>query len=76
LYGCENWSFISREENMLMVFRAEGLRRIFGPNSKEVPARWRTLRIDELHGFYSCIYVVTDQITDYEIGWESGTYDG
>jgi len=34
-------------------FEQRGLRRIFGPNRKKVPARWRKLRNEELHGFIS-----------------------
>jgi hypothetical protein len=58
------------------VSRRGGLRRIFGPNREEVPARWRKQRNGELQGFYSSIHVVPGQVTEDEKGWESGTYDG
>jgi len=36
LYGCENWSFILREECRLRLFENRVLRRIFGPKWNKV----------------------------------------
>jgi hypothetical protein len=35
LYGCETWSLILREKNILRVFENRVLRRIFGPKRDE-----------------------------------------
>jgi hypothetical protein len=54
LYGCETWSLILRKEHRLRVFENRVLRRIFGPNRKEVTGDWRKMHNEELHhNFYS-----------------------
>jgi len=40
-YGCDTWSFISREELRLRVFENKMLRGIFGPKRDEVAREWR-----------------------------------
>jgi hypothetical protein len=50
LYGCETWSFTSREEHGLRVFENRVLR-IFGPK-REVEGSWRKLHNDDLHKLY------------------------
>ena len=44
LYGCETWSFTTREKRRLRVFENRLLRRIFGPKRDEVTEEWRNLR--------------------------------
>jgi hypothetical protein len=53
LYGCENWSFIIREEHRLRVFENRALKRIIEPKRDEVTGDWRKLRNEELHDWYS-----------------------
>jgi hypothetical protein len=48
LYGCETWSFISREEHKLRMFENR-MRRIFGPKEKEWTGDWRRLHNEELY---------------------------
>jgi hypothetical protein len=48
LYGCQTWSLILREENILRVFENRVVRRIFGPKSDEVTGDWRKLHSEEL----------------------------
>jgi len=43
LYGCETWSFTSKEERRLRVFENRMTRRIFGPKRDEVTRKWRKL---------------------------------
>jgi hypothetical protein len=52
LYGCENSSLTSREEQRLRVFENRVLR-IFGPKRDEVTGGWRKLHNEELHNLYS-----------------------
>ena len=52
LYGCETWSFISREERKLRVFENMVLRRIFGSSKDEVTGEWRRLHNEELNDLY------------------------
>jgi transcriptional regulator of aromatic amino acid metabolism len=43
LYGCETWSLTLKEERRLRVFEDGVLRRIFGPERKEVTGEWRVI---------------------------------
>jgi hypothetical protein len=52
LYGCETFSLILREEQILRVFENRVLRRIFGPKRDEVTGEWRKLLNKELHDLY------------------------
>jgi hypothetical protein len=56
LYGCETWSFTSREEHRLRVFENRVLK-IFGPKREEDVSR-RKLHNDELHNLYSSPNIV------------------
>ena len=59
LYGCETWSFISREERKLRVFENMVLRRIFGPRMDEVTGEWRRFNNEELNDLYcSIVWVI------------------
>jgi hypothetical protein len=49
LYGCETWSFTSKEEHRLWVFENRVLRGMFGPKGDEVTGEWRKLHSGELH---------------------------
>jgi hypothetical protein len=48
LYECETWFLILREEHRLRVFKNRVLRRMFGPNRKELVGGWRKLRNEDL----------------------------
>ena len=58
LYGCETWSFTSREERRLRVFENRVLRRVFGPKRDEVTGEWRKLHNEELSDMYSLPNIV------------------
>jgi hypothetical protein len=45
-------------EHILRVFENRVLREIFGPKKDEVMVRWRKLRNEELHDFYSLPSVI------------------
>jgi len=49
LYGCETWSFTSREEHKLKVFENRVLRKVFGPKRDKTAGYWRRLANEELH---------------------------
>jgi hypothetical protein len=55
-YGCENWSFIWREERRLRVFENRMLRIIFGPKTEEVTGERRTLHKEELNDLHSIFF--------------------
>ena len=52
LYGCVNWSLISRDERRLMVFENRVLRRIFGPKGDEVTGEWRKPHNEKLNDLH------------------------
>jgi hypothetical protein len=49
LYGCETWSLVLRDQDILSVFENRVLRRIFGPKMDEVTGEWKKLHTEELH---------------------------
>jgi hypothetical protein len=49
LDGCETYSVTLREEHRLRVTENRVLRRIFGPETKEVTKEWRNLYDEELN---------------------------
>ena len=51
LYGCEAWSFTSREERRVRIFENRILRRIFGPKRDE-NEDWRRLHNKKLLNLY------------------------
>jgi len=53
LYGCETWSPTLREELGL-----RGLKRIFGPERKEVVGGWRRLHNKEHHNTYASLNII------------------
>ena len=53
LYGCETWSFTSREELRLRVFENRVLRRVFGPKRDEVTGELRRAH-NEFYAVYFC----------------------
>jgi hypothetical protein len=53
LYGCKTWSLTLREERGLYVCENRLLRRIFGPNTKEVEGSWNRLHNEEFHKLYA-----------------------
>jgi hypothetical protein len=64
-----------REEHRLRVFENRELRRIFGPKREE-DGSWRKLHNDELHGLYSSLNIVRNQIKEDEVGRTCGTHGG
>jgi hypothetical protein len=54
VYGCDNWSLISKGEHRLRMFGNRVLREIsgFGPNSVELIGGWIKLHNVEFHGLY------------------------
>jgi hypothetical protein len=68
LYGCETWSFTSREEHRLRVFENRVLRRIFGPKRDEVTGEWSKLHNEELHILYSSPNIIR-QIKSRRMRW-------
>jgi len=48
LYGCENWSFVWREERRLRVSENRVSRRIFGSKREEITGEWRKLHNEEI----------------------------
>jgi hypothetical protein len=63
LYGCEPWSPTFKEGHRLEVFENVALRRVLGPERKEVPIRWRKQHNEELYWFV--------KLTKYYYGGES-----
>jgi hypothetical protein len=57
LYGCETLSLTLREELRLTVFENRVLRKIFGPERKEVTREWRKLHSEELCGLYCSLNI-------------------
>jgi hypothetical protein len=52
LYGCENQSLISREENGLKLFQSRVLRRLFGAKREEMKGKWRRIHTEKLNDLY------------------------
>jgi hypothetical protein len=52
LYGCETWSFTSREEGMLRVFANPVVRKICGPKRGELTEELRRPHNEELYDLY------------------------
>jgi hypothetical protein len=52
LYGCENWSLISRVQHRLRVYENRALRRISGQKRNEITGDWRKLH-KELQNLYT-----------------------
>jgi hypothetical protein len=48
LYGCDTWSLMIREELALRVSENRMLRKIFGPQRKELTGGWRKLHTGKL----------------------------
>jgi hypothetical protein len=57
LYGCKTWSFTSREEHRLRVFKNRVLRKIFG-HKREEDGLWRKLYNDEFRSLCSSLNIV------------------
>jgi hypothetical protein len=57
-YGCETWSVILSEEDMLRLLENSVLMKIFGPNKDEVTREWRRIHNDELNDLYSSSNIV------------------
>jgi hypothetical protein len=58
LYGCQTWSPILTEENILRIFENGVLRRIFGPKRDEITREWRRLNHRELYVLYSSLTTI------------------
>jgi hypothetical protein len=61
LYGCETWSFTSKEERGLRVFENRTLR-IFGPKRDEITGEWRKLHEEELYASPYIIQAIKSRI--------------
>jgi hypothetical protein len=53
LYECENWPLTLREEHRLRLFENRVLKRILGPNRRELDGGCRKLHNEELYELYS-----------------------
>jgi hypothetical protein len=74
LCGCETWSLTLREDHRLRVLENRVLMRIFGPKRDEVTGRWRKLRNEELHDFYSS--QKSNEVKENEVGGACSTNGG
>jgi hypothetical protein len=73
-YECETWSLTVREERRLMVSENRVLRKIFGPERREVTGSWRKL-YKVFHYLYCSLNKhCYDQITEHEINKACNTH--
>jgi hypothetical protein len=58
LHGCETLSFTLREQQKIRAFENRVLRKIFGPQDKEVIRGWSKMHNEELQNLKLSPYII------------------
>jgi len=74
LHECETWSFILREQHRLRVYENRVLRKIFGPQDKEVMGGWSKMHNEELQDLKMSSNIITAIKSRTVRWWACGTY--